>query len=323
MKRLGALLLCFLWGSAASAHDLSGNQAEFKEMPPEARKKIEEVKELRQRLNERVRAGDSGLEAVLQKALRWDKPVLTVCFRDGLEASWKRIASVANEWTVGTSIRFDFGTATMPRVCSASVPSDIRVSLTGKGNWSYVGKHAMNIPVDKATLNLSGVNHGNALTEYDRFLILHEFGHALGFEHEHQSPEGGCSGEFDWVAVSAILGWTAEEVKQNMTRFDEPARKSGLITSAFDMHSVMLYALPAKAFLDVTTAKCYVAKVNSTLSPLDRAGIRYLYPVLADVPDFLPLPSVMARASYLPLELHAPDSAEKPLQMQIFHTTMR
>lgn len=262
-----------------------GIQAELKEMSPEARKKVEEIKELRRLLNERARAGDLEQEAVLQRALRWDKPVLTVCFRDGLEASWKKIATVANEWTVGTSIRFDFGTATPPRACAASDPSDIRVSMTGKGNWSYVGKHAMGVAADKATLNLSGMDHGNALTEYERFLVLHEFGHALGFEHEHQSPEGGCAGEFNWEALSAILEWTPEEVKQNMTRFDESARKSGLVASAFDASSVMLYALPAKAFLNAATAKCLVPNVNSTLSPMDKAGMRYLYPTLASAPQ--------------------------------------
>jgi hypothetical protein len=289
MKRLYAFLL-FLWGSAAIAHDLKGIQEESRETPTEAKQKIEEIRELRRRLNERVRAGDREQEAVLQKALRWDKPVLTVCFRDGLEASWKKIAAVASEWTVGTSIRLDFGTATTPQVCAGATPSDIRVSLTGTSNWSYVGKHAMDIAVDKATLHLSGMNHGDALTEYDRFLVLHEFGHALGFEHEHQSPEGGCTAEFDWAALSAILGWPSEKVKQNMTRFDESVRRSGLVSSAFDAKSVMLYSLPANAFLNAATAKCFVAKVNSTLSPLDRAGMRYLYPILASAPMPMPHP---------------------------------
>jgi hypothetical protein len=168
------------------------------------------------------------------------------------------------------------------------------VRLTGVGNWSYVGKHATGISADKPTLNLSGMNHGNALTEYDRFLVLHEFGHALGFEHEHQGPPSGCSEEFDWVALPNVLGWTETEVRQNMTRFDESARKSGLVTSEFDVRSVMLYALPATAFLNVATAKCYIAQANSILSPLDRAGVRYLYPVLPSTlaPD--PHPSVVA-----------------------------
>lgn len=303
MKQLYAFLFFAFVGSAASAHDLNGIMAENKEVTPEARQKIEEIKELRRRLNERVSAGDRNLEAVVQKTLRWDKPVLTVCFQDGLEASRQRIAAVANEWIAGTSIRFNFGAANATRTCSAAVPADIRVSLTGVGNRSYVGKHAIDIAPDKPTMNLSGMNHGNALTEYDRFLVLHEFGHALGFEHEHQSPQGGCSGEFDWVALPVVLGWTETEVRLNMTRFDESARKSGLVTSEFDAHSVMLYALPATAFLNAATAKCYLTQANSNLSPLDRAGVRYLYPLLPSSLAPEPHPSVVALGPNWPPEV--------------------
>jgi hypothetical protein len=28
--------------------------------------------------------------------------------------------------------------------------------------------------------------------------VRHEFGHALGLEHEHQHPEGGCDAEWRW-----------------------------------------------------------------------------------------------------------------------------
>lgn len=297
MKQLYVLLLLAFLGAEANAHNLIGILAERREMSPEARQRVEEVKELRRRLNARTRAGDADLEAVVQKALRWDKSVLTVCFQDGLEATRQRVAEVANEWVTGTSIRFDFGATNATRSCVLAVPSDIRVSLTGTGNWSYVGKHAMGIAAEKATLNLSGMNHGNALTEYDRFLVLHEFGHALGFEHEHQSPEAGCSAEFDWVALPQVLGSTETEVRQNMMRFDESARKSGLVTSEFDVRSVMLYSLPVTAFLNPVTAKCYVAQANSVLSPLDRAGVRYLYPVLPIALPRVPHPSVMAVGS--------------------------
>lgn len=300
MKRLTTCLLLACVGAAAAAHDLHGIFAERAAMTPEAKQRADDVKELRRLLNARVRAGDRDLEAVVQKALRWEKGVLSVCFLDGLEASRQNIAAVANDWTTGTSIRFDFGSAIATRTCAAGVPSDIRVSLNGTGNWSYVGRHAMGIAAEKPTLNLSGMNHGNALTPYDRFLVLHEFGHALGFEHEHQSPEGGCSAEFNWSALPAALGFTEAEVRQNMTRFDESARRSGLVASAFDPSSVMLYALPVEAFHNAATAKCYVAHANSTLSPLDRAGARYLYPVLSNPTGALPHPSVVALGPDLP-----------------------
>lgn len=54
------------------------------------------------------------------------------------------------------------------------------------GSWSYIGTDASRIPLESFSMNLGFV---------DRPTVLHEFGHALGLIHEHQSPfEGG----FKW-----------------------------------------------------------------------------------------------------------------------------
>lgn len=312
MKRLFTLLLFANLSTTASAHDLRGIFREQAELSADDRQRIEDVKELRRLMNARARPGDRVLEAVVRKALRWEKSVLSVCFQDGIGSSREMIAAVAAEWTVGTSIRFDFGTLKETRTCSISMPSDIRVSLAGDANWSYVGRHAMGVSADKPTLHLSGINHGNPLSAYERFLVLHEFGHALGFEHEHQSPEGGCSKEFNWAALPKAVGFTEEQVRQNMARFDESDRKSGLVASAFDARSVMLYALPAVAFVDPSTARCYVADVNSMLSPLDKAGARYLYPVLSTGSLHDPHPSVAARGL-----TWTPDTRERAPRLQL------
>ena len=47
-----------------------------------------------------------------------------------------------------------------------------------------------------------------------RRLTMHEFGHALGMLHEHQSPTGGCGPEYDeeaLMAYGALLGWSREK----------------------------------------------------------------------------------------------------------------
>jgi len=65
----------------------------------------------------------------------------------------------------------------------------IRISFNpASGSWSYVGSDAIRVPSDNATMNFNWIDKGSAMTEGDRSVILHEFGHALGYRHEHQSP---------------------------------------------------------------------------------------------------------------------------------------
>jgi len=54
------------------------------------------------------------------------------------------------------------------------------------GSWSYIGTDATKLPLESFTMNLGSV---------DRPTVLHEFGHALGLIHEHQSP---FKGGFKW-----------------------------------------------------------------------------------------------------------------------------
>ena len=72
------------------------------------------------------------------------------------------------------------------------------------------------------------------------------FGHALGFEHEHQNPFSKCENEFNWPRIYQYLegppnNWTKEIIDHNMRSLHE----SGLIADAFDLDSIMLYTFPA------------------------------------------------------------------------------
>ena len=49
----------------------------------------------------------------------------------------------------------------------------------------------------------------------------HEFGHALGLHHEHQSPATTCNEEFDWDYIYKAFGeppdgWDKQTVDNNM-----------------------------------------------------------------------------------------------------------
>lgn len=70
---------------------------------------------------------------------------------------------------------------------------DIRITFdTSSGSWSLIGIDARNkTDYTAATLNFGWLSDQNPPSSDDRGTILHEFGHALGMMHEHQSPVRG------------------------------------------------------------------------------------------------------------------------------------
>ena len=104
-------------------------------------------------------------------------------------------------------------------------------------------------------------------------VVLHEFGHALGCGHEHESP----AADIKWnkPAVYRDLGgspnfWNKENVDHNV--FSKYSARQTKYT-AFDPESIMLYAFPAAWTLD---GQSY--HENAKLSALDKQFIRECYP---------------------------------------------
>lgn len=270
----GALLL--LGAGAARAHDLHGIVAERNSLEPEAWKTIEQIRSLRRFLADRSgQSQDAELEAVVQRELTWPDSQVTVCFLDGSQQARDHVAEIAQRWMQSTGLVLEFGPAGNRNSCNTTSPANIRVSFVGSGYWSFVGIEAKKIDVRKQTLNLGGMNK-TAFTADDDGVILHEFGHAIGFEHEHQSPISVCEREFDWDYLYRAMGWSPQKVDENMRQL-QPSSK--LLTTAFDAASIMLYSLEKEAFKEPAAAKCYIAKHNNVISELDREAAATVYPV--------------------------------------------
>jgi hypothetical protein len=182
---------------------------------------------------------------------------LKVRFLGGSGQQQELVRTYAHEWTKHANIKFSFGN---------EPAADIRVAFLDDGAWSYVGTDAKSIPLNEPTLNLGWV---------DEAVILHEFGHALGLAHEHQSPNGGIQWRED--VVIAALGdppnnWSPEEVRHNVLGKYAHDQING---TAFDPESIMLYSFPAS-----WTVNGFQAAENTKLSLLDRQFIAsaHMYP---------------------------------------------
>ncbi len=55
-----------------------------------------------------------------------------------------------------------------------------------EGSWSAVGTDCRKVKKDKATMMLDLKNYPR---DFQKYLIVHQFGHALGMEHEHQRQD--------------------------------------------------------------------------------------------------------------------------------------
>ena len=161
----------------------------------------------------------------------------------------RRIRTVVQKWSDASlgGINFDW-------MDQMQYDSDIRISLTPDGTfWSLVGTDTRLSGSNLVTLNL-GFNNSEYyasddtnnfyVREFQR-LVLHEFGHALGFIHEHLSPKSQIT--FNEPAAIAYfrkngLGHLTDDQIREQVLTPEPDAEN---LTEFDLKSVMLYPFPA------------------------------------------------------------------------------
>jgi hypothetical protein len=305
----GVALTCAGFGASASAQPYPGEAPPLLEAyPDDVQASIE-----RREHDLGLAAADVtavGARFIIPLALRWNPgSTIRVAFQGGDPALYAKIEDAASDWTKPgiANIRFQFKDASGKYLQwttnDTTYAAEIRVSFSEAGQWSYIGTLSVDPKVRKPNQNsLNLENYDKKLPYLWRSTITHEFGHALGFQHEHQSPTGGCDFRLDDDA-----GYKPTQYPDGVYRPDPDGRRPGLYTllggppnkwpkekvdaqlkalpstyafmvSPFDRDSIMKYYFEASFFQKGEQSACYTKAPSEQLSASDMQGAHLIYP---------------------------------------------
>jgi hypothetical protein len=203
-------------------------------------------------------------DAVLGLKDRWPNgSTLRVYFYPEVKSSMaSRCLAKMQEWSQYANIKF----AKEKNIDN----SDLRVTFRKGGSWSYLGNQAKLKP-GEPTMNFGWLTDKSEQQEFDR-VVLHETGHSLGLQHEHQHP----TNTIPWVEDKVIeyyqqQGWTAAMTKQQVLTKTPKAQTQ---YSEYDRDSIMEYPIPKELVSD----KSYAVGWNTRLSRTDKQFIGEVYP---------------------------------------------
>lgn len=214
------------------------------------------VRDLAEQVRRRgIRAG-----GVLAHAKRWQPgSILRFCFLDGNLEQRRRVASVARGWSLYANLDLDFGLRDLPRDCSTQGDSStfLRITLNNQGNWAFVGTDARGAPArqPQISITLPPLHSGADMDQEANRMILHEFGHLIGFVHGFSHPKARCAERVDWELArrwAAVRGWNVAVLRSVLAGSPSEEVKAGDI----DPESVMTYVLPAEIFRDDSASDC-------------------------------------------------------------------
>jgi hypothetical protein len=239
---------------------------------------------------------------------------ITVAFDGGTPRLHALIERIVAEWSQYADIEFDFGRDANGVYRSWSeqdedYKADVRIGFQATGYWSAVGRDSINRKLNEPgaqTMNLQGFDV--SLPFGFEGIILHEFGHVLALEHEHQSPTGVCdfrwdddsgyvkttdqSGQFipdkqgHHPGIYTVFGgppnnWSKDQIDYNLrplTSLDPTTPVSDYGIGPFDKLSIMKYYYDDWMFLSGKNSPCYSPGENYDLSTEDKKRIALSYP---------------------------------------------
>jgi hypothetical protein len=200
-------------------------------------------------------------------AKKWGKGRTLNCrFLDGSPKQQTRVESKAHIWEQYANIKLKF---------VKSGDAEIRISFSADpGSWSAIGTDALverYFPKFQPTMNYGWLEDDTADQEYER-VVVHEFGHALGCVHEHQSPAETLKWNKPEV-YRTFSGppnyWSKADIDHNIL---QKYSRKGMRYTTFDINSIMLYQFDGSLFTDGKGTP-----LNTHLSDVDKSMIAQMY----------------------------------------------
>src|SRR5688572_23657943 len=111
----------------------------------------------------------------------WPSPsTITVAFfpNEASNIVMNKVRQYAKEWESVANVKFNFTEVVRN--------ARIKIGFAKDGSWSWLGRDVLNNPRGEKTMNFGWFDDNTPDAEFSR-VVIHEFGHALGFVHEHQA----------------------------------------------------------------------------------------------------------------------------------------
>ncbi len=210
--------------------------------------------------------------------------VINITFLNGSPLQIERVKEVSREWLLYANLEFRF--------VSLGVASHIRITFDhnnyGKG-WSLVGALSPRVS-DIPTMSLSSV-----MGIEGRYLILHEFGHVLGLDHEHLNPDelgvrfkankvqDFCESKQDMTYAQCLKNYFTKKEKNDLN-------------SSYDKYSIMNYPLEQKL---LESHSPYPKIIRGELSLFDKMAAIKMYPNKISLSDVAKEHQVTIRTKFV------------------------